>query len=140
MFVLLVAVSACASTKTADTPAASTSSGPSALTVTMTRTGGFAGNRDRVVIGPDGAWTRTGKSGTTTTGRLATGQVAQLQQLAAAPEFAGETTAPSNPACADAYAYSVSAGTATIAYTDCGAASPPVAAQIVALISGWVLT
>ncbi len=106
----------------------------------MTRTGGLVGSRDRVVIAPDGSWTRTDKTGKLTHGQLTPDQVAKLQQMASEPALAGETTPPAgNAKCADGFVYAVNVGTITVSYTDCGADRPPAAAQMVSMISGWTL-
>jgi hypothetical protein len=135
----LISAGACASATAVHPPAAS-SAPPPALTVTLTRTGGFVGARDRVVIAPDGTWTRTDKGGMETHGRLSPDRITLIQHLAHEPDLAGETAPPTGKAaCADGNVYAVNAGTVTVTYTDCGDPRPPVAAQMVSLISGWTL-
>jgi hypothetical protein len=138
----LLAVGACASTGTSPistSPISTTSSARSSgLTVTLTRSGGFAGARDRIVITPEGAWTRTDKAGKQTHGQLTADRTAQLQDLAHQPALVDETAPPSSPTkCSDGYVYAVNAGSVTVSYTDCGNDRPPVAGQMASLISGW---
>jgi hypothetical protein len=142
--VLLVAVSACGSVAATApvTSIASPSPSPSAarLSVTLTRTGGLAGANDRVVINPDGAWVRTDRAGTQKRGQLSADQITELQRLANDPELMRESSLPSaKVTCADGRTYSLSAGTATVTYTDCTSARPEVAMQLVGLIATWAL-
>src|SRR5215467_901448 len=88
--------------------------------ITVVRTGGIAGVNDKLVIGPDGAWTATDKRGTTRTGQLTADQIAAVRALATAPGLAGEaghTAGPSN--CADAFDYAVTVGPRQVGYVDC---------------------
>jgi hypothetical protein len=143
--VLLISLGACASgggrrSTEAQAPSASATTTAAPVAVTMTRTGGFAGVRQRIAIAPDGSWTRTERSGATTSGQLTADQIAQLQQLAQDPGLSAEKTPASGKRiCADAFVYTLSVGAGTIAYTDCNAC-PPKASQLVALIAGWILT
>jgi hypothetical protein len=142
--VLLIGLGACAtdggrrsSTAQASTVASSTAA---PVRVTVTRSGGFAGVQQRVVIEPDGRWIRAGGSADTPIGQLSADQIAQLQRLAHEPVVAATGAPPSrNPRCADGYVYTVSIGAATTAYTDCGGARPEIPAQIVALVTSWIL-
>lgn len=104
--------------------------------VVVTRTGGIAGLRDTVVVDPDGRWRHTGRAGSGT-GRLAADRLAALAGLAADPRLPAEA-GHRQPLgrCADAVAYSVTAGGSTIRYSDCPAdpGRPVVAPEIVRLV------
>ncbi|WP_432940895.1 hypothetical protein ACQPXM_32520 [Kribbella sp. CA-253562] len=65
-------------TSSTSTPTPSTPSGGDALPITVTRTGGFAGFDDKVVIGPDGLTTVTQRGKQTAKCKLEPGFLASL--------------------------------------------------------------
>jgi len=110
------------------------------VSITLARTGGLAGAKDRVVIDPDGTWVRADRAGTQTHGQLSVDQIAEIQALAHSLVAARETSPPtSGVTCADGRTYALSAGTATVSYTDCSVVRPTITAQMVALIVAWTL-
>ncbi|MEV4842010.1 hypothetical protein AB0K20_02075 [Micromonospora matsumotoense] len=123
------------------TAAAGTTRGPgvtdSAATVdrvTLTRSGGFAGNRDTVTVEPDGRWTTTDRAGTTRTGQLTPAQLDQLRTLTGpATRSRG---GPPDGRCADTYAYQLTVGTRSVEWSDCpsGPQPPAAAPQLAALL------
>jgi hypothetical protein len=116
---------------------ASTSTSAMADRITVEKTGGIAGVRETLVIEPDGAWTRTGRTGSSRTGRLTPEQLAQLRTLTGSADLRGESsqkTTDNN--CADAFVYRLTVGSTTVVYSDCSSGSaPPVASQIVTLLA-----
>jgi hypothetical protein len=128
------ATSTTATTSTTPTTAATGAAGP----VTLTRSGGFVGAVDRIVIQPAGTWVRTDKTGPDVRGQLTDDQVTQLRGLVGDPAL--RTPVPSQPVnCADGYSYTLSAGSVNLSYSDCGHA-PAKASQIATLILGWTKT
>ncbi|GAB3815200.1 hypothetical protein [Micromonospora zhanjiangensis] len=116
-------------------PAGNPKPAPVAVPVVVTRSGGFAGTRDTVTVDPDGRWTRTDRTAEQRRGRLTDGQQTRLRALLADPALAGESGPAPNPRCADAYAYTVTAGRHQVSYQDCPAgAAPKVGAAIAALL------
>ncbi|SCF30458.1 hypothetical protein GA0070216_10960 [Micromonospora matsumotoense] len=102
--------------------------------VTLTRSGGFAGNRDTVTVEPDGRWTTTDRAGTTRTGRLTPAQLDQLRTLTGpATRSRG---GPPDGRCADTYAYQLTVGTRSVEWSDCpsGPQPPAAAPQLAALL------
>ncbi|SCG77323.1 hypothetical protein GA0070623_4225 [Micromonospora rifamycinica] len=100
--------------------------GTAALRITLTRSGGFAGNRDTVTVEPDGRWTTTDRAGATRTGRLEPTQLDRLRALAG--PAARERDSPPDAACADTFAYRLTIGTHSVDWTDCPSGPPPPAA------------
>ena len=103
------------------------------MPVSVSRTGGIAGIKETITVDATGKWTKAGNSG-----RLTVEQSQQLQQLAANPNLvreAGETRAQTK--CADAFNYTVTAGSVTVQYVDGPTDGPPpaVASQIVSLVT-----
>ncbi|MBO4162170.1 hypothetical protein [Micromonospora antibiotica] len=102
--------------------------------VTLTRSGGFAGNRDTVTVEPDGRWTTTDRAGTTRTGRLTPAQLDQLRTLTGpATRSRG---GPPDGRCADTYSYQLTVGTRIVEWSDCpsGPQPPAAAPQLAALL------
>lgn len=111
-----------------------TESAATADRVTLTRSGGFAGNRDTVTVEPDGRWTTTDRVGTTRTGRLTPAQLDQLRTLTGpATRSRG---GPPDGRCADTYAYQLTVGTRSVEWSDCpsGPQPPAAAPQLAALL------
>jgi hypothetical protein len=99
--------------------------------ITIVRTGGFAGVNDKLVIGPDGAWTATDKLDRRRSGQLTPDQIATVRALATAPALAaeaGRTVGPSN--CLDAFNYAVTVGAQQVGYVDCPNDTGPPAATV----------
>ncbi|MEU1889149.1 hypothetical protein [Micromonospora sp. WMMD987] len=99
---------------------------PAAATVTLTRSGGFAGTRDTVTVGPDGHWTTTDRAGTTRSGRLEPTQLDRLRTLAGPATREGDS--PPDARCADTFAYRLTIGAHSVDWTDCPGGPPPPAA------------
>jgi len=96
------------------------SSSGGAYTVSVQRTGGIAGIRDEVTIGPDGAWRATDRAGAVKTGQLTEEQRATLTRLAGDRRLATESKRVQGPTkCADTYNYVVNVNTMRISYIDC---------------------
>src|SRR5512139_2365643 len=92
---LLFVLAGCASTtggpgSSGGSPSASS---PSAVAITIEKTGGIAGVRDTVQVDALGGWTRSDKTGKTTSGQLTAAQATELQALAADPKLATEAAA-----------------------------------------------
>ncbi len=107
--------------------------------VVVARTGGFAGVMDTITVGPDGKWTHP--TAVKNTGELDLALFVKLQELAKDPRLAAEAAATPPPTkCNDAFDYVVTAGTATVRYTDCPGDTfqPRVAMQIVDLLEDAV--
>ena len=129
-------LAACAST---DGPAPGGSSGPrpSAGPVELQRSGGIAGVRDVVTVGPDGGWRRTAKAGTPTSGTLSADERDRLARMAADPGLVAEATrTPPGTECADGFDYRLTAGGTTVGWQDCGSATevPAAASRIAAFL------
>jgi hypothetical protein len=133
---LVAAVTAGCATP-ASTPASPSSSSspasPSGTAVaglpslTITRTGGFAGVNQSLAITPGGAWTYTDKkSGATATGQFTPTQLTQFAQLALDPRIATELAQSPTSVCADAFDYELTVGTVKAAFEDCTQSRPAV--------------
>ena len=136
LFVLLLAGCASTTGSPGDSPAAS-SPAVSAVAITVEKSGGIAGMRDTIQIDASGNWSRSDKTGKTTSGKLTAEQVSKLQTLAADPKLATESAAAAQAAptkCADTFNYAISAGPVVLRFTDCPSDSfQPAAAK--ALVS-----
>ncbi|MEU8003041.1 protealysin inhibitor emfourin [Catellatospora sp. NPDC049111] len=145
---LALLTAACAPTGGPD-PASSASPGgwfsPGAATVSVHRTGGFAGVDDRITVTPAGAWTATDRARTSKSGELTISEREQLQTLAADPRLNTEATRPTTPTkCADAFQYTVTVdrtggnGTVTVSFAECPGDEnlPATAAAIATLVTG----
>lgn len=121
---ILLLLSGCASSgpgSSGDSPSA-TPPAASAVAITVEKSGGIAGVRDTIQIDASGNWTRSDKSGKTTSGKLTAAQVTQLQTLAADPKLAAEAAAAAQAAptkCNDTFNYTVSAGPVVLRFNDC---------------------
>ncbi|GLZ80586.1 hypothetical protein Afil01_53930 [Actinorhabdospora filicis] len=107
-----------------------------ALQIIVTKTGGFAGLEQKVVIAEDGSWTFTdSRAGKTETGKLATAKLQQLQTLAksdgltAPPGKTGE-----NGNCADMFMFGITVGDTVTSTDDCGRAPNQAFEDILALV------
>jgi hypothetical protein len=134
LLVSALLLTACSGTTGAPEPG-----GPAGQLVTVEKTGGFAGVQEAVLVDPSGKWTVTGQAAGSTTegGRLTMADSEKLQALAADPRFAVEASATRAPTkCADAFAFAVTVGTATVRYSDCSSDSPlpAVASEIADLV------
>jgi hypothetical protein len=88
--------------------------------ISVERAGGFAGVQDTVVVGPDGAWTRTDRAGGHVGGQLGPEEIAGLGALVSDPRLADEAGRPETPTkCSDAFHYVLTVGTERISYVDC---------------------
>ncbi|HKS98835.1 MAG TPA: hypothetical protein VJT31_04825 [Rugosimonospora sp.] len=106
-----------------------TSAAPAAPRVTLTRSGGFAGFDDRIVVESGGGWTATDRAGKQRTGTLSTAQRDELTRLATSPAFAAEATRPGQTVrCSDAISYAVTAGAVKVSYADCPTSVRPATA------------
>lgn len=149
---LALLTAACATPAGVD-PASSASPGaaspPGAASVSVQRTGGFAGVNDRITVDPAGTWTATDRARNSKSGELTTSEQEQLQTLAADPRLdaeAARTTALTR--CADAFQYTVTVDrtggdrTVTVSFTDCPGDEnlPETAAAIATLVIGATRT
>jgi hypothetical protein len=125
-------------TTTADRPGSATSATPTSATaavlpaVSLTRTGGFAGVNQTIVITAAGAWTFTDKrSNATSSGQFTQPQLVQLAQLALDPRVAQEVLqSPSAGACSDAFNYTLAIGPQNTTFEDCGGARPAIHSMV----------
>ena len=122
-------------TGTADRPGSPTASAapPAATlpTVSLTRTGGFAGVNQSITIAADGTWTYADKRGSTSsTGQFTQAQLAQLAQLALDPRIAQEALQTSGTVCNDAFHYTVAIGGQNATFEDCGGSRPAIRAMV----------
>lgn len=107
--------------------------------VAVARTGGFAGVMDTITVDTDGSWTHP--TGVTTSGRLDGWLFVKLQQLTKDQRLRAEAQVTAPPTtCRDAFDYVVTAGDATVRYTDCPGDTfqPAVAKQIADLLEDAV--
>ncbi|WKU02721.1 hypothetical protein [Micromonospora sp. HUAS LYJ1] len=95
--------------------------------VTLTRSGGFAGNRDTVTVEPDGRWTTTDRAGARRTGRLDAAALDRLLTLTG-PATRADAGGPADDGCADTYRYQLTVGTHRVDWTDCPTGPQPSAA------------
>jgi len=120
-------------------PAGQTSTPPAAgPAVSLVRTGGLAGVHDQVVVAADGTWSATDRAGARRTGHLSGQQHATLTRLAGDPGIAAESARTQAPTrCADAYTYDLTVRASRVVFVDCptDAGRPPVATQVIQLIS-----
>lgn len=140
MFALIAAGCADAGTTNNPSPGTSTSQGTMTSTITVKRTGGIAGFNDTWTVAPDGSWTHTNKTGTSTRGSLTTEQIAQVNSAATNSQLATEAKRGAvNTQCRDAFNYEISAGTAKVAWADCPADGnlPTAAMALVTLVTGF---
>ena len=102
-------------------------SGQLPSTVQFSRTGGFAGVNQLIIIKSDGAWTYTTKGGgAAQTGNLDSAQVTALRDLVNTPGFLTEMRqVKSDDNCADGFTYAVTVGSEAASWVDCGGAPRP---------------
>jgi hypothetical protein len=112
-----------------DLPSASVAALPS---VSLTRSGGFAGVNQTIVISADGTWTYTDKrSNATSSGQFTPAQLVQFAQLALDPRLAQEALqTASGPVCNDAFQYTLAVGSQSASFEDCGQSRPAVKAVL----------
>ena len=112
-------------------------SGPLPALVTIDRSGGFAGIRQRIVIEKTGAWTVTGPAGAVRTGLLPPDQVGSLRKLIDGTTWwAGSSRPPSPADCPDGYVYVVAIGEHTATADDCALDRLSTLGEIVTLLIG----
>jgi hypothetical protein len=105
--------------------------------ITIDRSGGFAGVRQRITVQPAGEWTVTGPAGTTRTGVLSADQRATLRRLVTGGTWWTDRRPSTSPApCADGFAYVVVIGDHTAAADDCTMGGLPALRGLVTLIVG----
>jgi uncharacterized protein YceK len=131
--VLLVLGGCAGTTGPAASGSAAAGSAAAAVTVTLVRTGGFAGVHDTVTINPDGTWQASGRAGNPRTGTLTDEQRDTLRKLAGDPQLAGEATRSQAPTrCADVYVYVLTVNGTRVGFVDCPTdADPPQAARAI---------
>lgn len=96
-----------------------------ALQIIVTKTGGFAGVEDRLVIAEDGTWEYTGsRKPEGESGTLNSDELRRLQTLAVSTELFAppEKTKPDHQ-CADMFQYGLTVGDMTTRTNECG--EPP---------------
>jgi hypothetical protein len=94
--------------------------------VTITRTGGFAGVNQEIVVMSDGAWTYTDKrTGSSQQGQLTADQLDQLGRLVSDPEFTQARPASRGASCADTFIYTIAVGDLSINFDDCNGKDQP---------------
>ena len=111
----------------------STTAGTMPLSVTITRTGGFAGVNQSIEISADGTWLyQDRRQAKNQNGRLSPDQLEQLRRLVTDPAFAAQLgrPTPTDVVCNDAFEYMVGVGGKSVAFSDCGDSPPAVAAAI----------
>jgi hypothetical protein len=112
--------------------------GPSIKTITVMRSGGFAGLQQTLTITGDGSWTFVDKRANlpTTTGRLSQGQLEQLTTWVGDPAFAAEARLPgATGTCYDGITYTITVDEFAAKYERCGnAAARPLTDKILALL------
>lgn len=110
---------------------------PPPTSLTITRTGGFAGVMQVVAIAADGTWTFTDRrAGTTQQGTFTAAQREELTRLAADPAVMAESRAGGpKGVCNDGYIYTITVGEMSIRYEQCGDASKrPVTDQLLTVV------
>lgn len=107
-------------------------------TVTMQRSGGFAGVMQSVVIGADGAWTFTDRrAGTVRHGQLNPFQRQRLAQVLTDPALARQaaTVSTSVGVCSDGYLYQITWGSQRTRLMWCGSVgNHPAAVAVITAI------
>jgi hypothetical protein len=130
---VLLAVAACDHY----TPGSGSAAGAAATgtLVTFTRTGGFAGFKDTLVVGKDGSLTLTDKMGSIKKGTATAGDVQRLNGLLTSSAF--KTLAPSYAASgADHFTYTVAVpGGVTLSMMD-GATAPAIWTSLITEFDG----
>lgn len=119
-------------------PAPSPTSGAprQAFSVTLERSGGFAGKRTVTTVDATGHWTRD-DGATQRRGQLTPEQLDALKALVNRAEWPREAgSAGTSTACADGYVYVLHAGTLTATTDDCARPNLPVTNQIITLLTG----
>jgi hypothetical protein len=91
-------------------------------TVTLTRTGGFAGVNDQYTVAPDGTLSIQGRGKPAARKKLTPAQLAELRALVTSPQLTAEAARGpiKAPGCADGFNYSVTVGSTRLSGVDCG--------------------
>jgi hypothetical protein len=88
--------------------------------ITVQRTGGFAGRKDTVTVAASGEWSVTDRTGAQKAGALTRGQLTTIRALATDPRLAAEAAQTRPPTrCRDAFAYQLTVGGTHVEYVDC---------------------
>ena len=103
--------------------------------VTIDRSGGFAGIRQRIVIEKTGAWTVTGPAPAVRTGLLSPDQLGSLRMLIDGTTWWADGRRPPSPAdCPDGYVYVVAIAEHTATADDCAMDRLSTLGEIVTLL------
>jgi hypothetical protein len=108
--------------------------------VVLSRSGGFIGVDQTLVVYADGAWAYQEGRGEIgkPLGKLSADQRRQLRALANSPALRSEAGNRSGPGvCNDGYVYALRASEVNVSWNDCGSAEPATAARIAALLISW---
>jgi hypothetical protein len=103
--------------------------------VTFTRTGGLAGNNDKLVVRPDGSYTITTRQGSRE-GKLTTDELNALKAALASTDFNKMPTVNDNGAVADAYTYTVTYSGRQITAKD--GAIPPALQPVISALGAFL--
>jgi len=106
-------------------------------TVTITRTGGFAGVHQSIAIAPDGSWVYTDdkSTGAGQRGQLTPAQETQLLSAVADPAFADQLRLRDTSAqCSDGFQYTIDVAGESQSFADCPPVSRPVVDQAMKLV------
>jgi hypothetical protein len=97
---------------------------PAELPLSLETTGGVAGVHNTLVVDTTGAWTFTDQknNGTTSTGQLTDGELAELRRRLADPELVNVPD--EDRPCPDIFHYELQAQHRTVSNGPCGEASP----------------
>ncbi|MEV0644843.1 hypothetical protein AB0I28_06230 [Phytomonospora sp. NPDC050363] len=106
-----------------------------ALQIIVTKTGGFAGIDERLVVAEDGTWEFTGSAGKSEKGALSPELLRRLQTLAVSAElFAPPSKDKPDHQCADMFQYGLTVGDMTTRTDDCGQAPNETFDEMVAIV------
>ncbi|MGI5244025.1 hypothetical protein [Dactylosporangium sp. CA-139066] len=103
--------------------------------VTFTRTGGLAGNNDKLVVHPDGSYTITTRQGSKD-GKLTADELAALKAALASVDFNKLPTANDGGAVADGYTYTVTYSGRQIEAKDGGI--PPALQPVISALGAFL--
>jgi hypothetical protein len=110
---------------------------PPPTTVTITRTGGFAGVHQSIAIAPDGSWVYTDarNTGASQRGQLTPAQETQLLSAVVDPAFADQLRRrDTSVQCSDGFDYTVDVAGESQSFSDCPQVARPVVDQALRLI------
>ncbi|MFC7550643.1 hypothetical protein [Plantactinospora sp. GCM10030261] len=91
---------------------------PAGVRIEVTRSGGFAGLAETVVVEPNGQWARDG-SGARSTGWLTATERSRLTALLSDPRLGREAGDHLREGCADTYRWTLAAGSVKVTYDEC---------------------